>query len=85
MSVLLTVRAMINCDALPCRNFYEGSRGCDYAAEARSEARSAGWRVGVPRARGPRQIGPLPFPRARLDFCPDHVDLVDMTGVSVLR
>lgn len=76
MSVVLSVRAMINCDTLGCWSCYQGSLGCDRAAEVRSEARVDGWRVDVPRARGPRNVGPLPFPGARLDFCPEHVESV---------
>jgi hypothetical protein len=72
MSVVPVVGPMINCDALGCRNCFEGSCGCDRAAEARIEARKEGWRVNVPQSRGPHQLRPLPFSRARLDFCPDH-------------
>lgn len=76
MSVIRTVRAFINCDALGCRHVYQGSSGCDYATEVRTEARAAGWLVAVPRDRGPRDLNPLPFIGARLDFCPQHVAVV---------
>lgn len=72
MSVVLTVRATINCDALGCRAVFQGSDGCYYVVEGRSEARAAGWRVNVPRERGPYNVNPLPFVGARLDFCPAH-------------
>jgi hypothetical protein len=72
MSIVTTARAVINCDALGCRWTYQGTLGCDYAAAVRSEARVDGWRVNVPRERGPSSVGPLPFVGARLDFCPRH-------------
>jgi len=75
MSISTTIRA-INCDAWPCRHLFEGSNGCDYAAEVRTEARLAGWRVNVQQDRGPRTLNPLPFIGARLDFCPQHGESV---------
>lgn len=76
MSVVTTTRSMINCDAWPCRLFFQGSNGCGYVAEARIEARVAGWRVNVPQEHGPRTVNPLPFQSARLDFCPQHRESV---------
>lgn len=81
MSVITTVRASINCDKLGCRHWYQGSLGCDYAIEVRTEARAEGWRVNVQRGNGPRDVSPLPFPGARLDFCPEHVK-ADRTAKS---
>lgn len=82
MSVITTLRAAITCDALGCREMYQGSRGCDYAAEVRSEARAEGWRVSVPRALGPLQINPQPFEGARLDFCPQHARPVETEAAT---
>jgi hypothetical protein len=72
MSVVSTVRATLRCDRLGCGRYYEGSPGCGYTAEVRTEAVAEGWRVNVPRGDGPRNVAPLPVRRARLDFCADH-------------